>query len=364
MRGHRSWLILALVPVFALSGCAKLNEWLEGTVGEEEKKSGTTPEEELLNQSKALKGTVPADRKAAIGKLMAIKAKDAPDIATQARTLVIGLIDDADSAVAKEAMSALQTLTGFAEKTEDERQLDPEGYDQQLKGKEQVVAEGLTKLAAAVRGTDAGLRYGALIVIYNLTRAPVVPANASTLLQEQAAAAVSQVALDETAELDTRLLGIEALAALGAATEIAKLLPLLGSSEAALRARVALALGQAGAGLGAAQGEASQRLAALAADPSQGDDLRWQALLALGRLGTDQTAAMDRPFTMSFSPEEAADLSESEQMSPLEAYRAYALAHATSPEAAQKLAAETQKIGQMATKAEEELAAERKKGYR
>ncbi|MCC7493716.1 MAG: hypothetical protein IT204_15280 [Fimbriimonadaceae bacterium] len=364
MARRSAWLVLALLPALLLGGCAKLDKWLESTVGEEEKKSGTTPEEELANQQKALAGSVAADRKAAIGKLMGIKAKDAPDVAQQARSLVIGLAGDADVEVAKESMSALQTLTGFAEKTEDERQLDPEGYDQQLKGKEQVVTEGLALLSKAITGTQPDLRYGALIVLYNLCRPPVVPASAKDNIKQTAAGAIGTLARDESADLDTRLLAIEALAVAAAGDEIAKLVPLLDSTEPALQGRVALVLGQTAAALGGAKAEAATRLAKLAATAGLSDEVRWQAVLALAQIGSDQPTGLTQGFTITVDPDEADDLGDVEKVSPLEAYRAAALAACKSPEAAQQAAQLLAEYGRMATKAEEELAAERKKGYR
>ena len=53
MRWRRWCLGLALLTLVPLNGCAKLNEWLEGTVGEEKKAEGPTPEETLADQKKA-----------------------------------------------------------------------------------------------------------------------------------------------------------------------------------------------------------------------------------------------------------------------------------------------------------------------
>lgn len=352
----RLWWALLILAVLPLGGCAQLNEWLEGTAGEETEEEAEDPEQVLKDAIAALGGDVAADRKAAIGKLTGLKRDDALQV-------VIDHIDDADPAVAAEVLSQLQTLTGFPEKTEDERQLDPEGYQQQLDFKQQILEQGLPKLAQAVGGEQTDVRYGALIVLYNLSQPPVVPEGAEEQLRTQTANAVTQVVLSDTAAEDARILGIETLVAIGAADSVAQLAPLLDRGDDTLRGRVALALGQVAPQLGDAKATISDHLARVAADTGDNEDVRWRALLALGRVGTDEMQGLQTEFT---APEvdEGADISELETTSPLQAYRAYALANATTPEAAQELATLSQNMDQMATTAEEQLAEERKKGYR
>lgn len=278
--------------------------------------------------------------------------------------MVIALIDDRDPAVASEVLSQLQTMTGFPEKTEDERQLDPEGYDQQLKFKQQVLTEGLPKLAATVQQAAPEARYGALIVLYNLTKPPVVPDNARDTIKTQAADALGALAVAEELPRDARLLAIETLVAVDAGPQVGNLVPLLQSPDAILRERVALAVGQTAGSLGAAAAAARAQLIALANDPAQPEQVRSRALLSLAALGTDQPVALEQPFQVAVSPDEADDLTETEKISPLEAYRTYAMARSKSPEAHRKLGEINEQTDQIATKAEEELAIERKKGYR
>ena len=353
----RLWLIggllLALVP---LAGCARLNEWLEGTVGEKEKKEGPTPEEELANQKKALAGDVAADRKAAIGKLVGLKRSDALDV-------VLGYIADGDPAVVGEVLSNLGTVTGFAEKTEDERQLDPEGYNKQLAAKQQVLDKGLPALVKAVESGSSDACYSALIVLHNLTRPPVVPATAGDTLRQQASRSLLQVALAK-AETDSRLLAIGVLASLRDGESIGQLVPLLASPDSALVSRTALALGQAAGSLGAAKADAVAKLEALLADPKQPDSVRSPVMLALGRLGATTVAGLDQPYVVQLSDDDKANLSLAEKQSPFEAYRTYALAGSKAAEAPAKLAEANRGCDKIAKTAEEELAAERKKGYR
>lgn len=357
MRLRRWCLGLALLTLVPMNGCARLNEWLEGTVGEEKKKEGPTPEEELANQQTALADpTKPADRKAAIGKLMGLKRPDALDV-------VIKTLGDSDPAVNLEVLSHLQSATGFAEKTEDERQLDPEGYKKQLDFKTKILTDAVDKLAGMVEGRDRDAAYSALVVLYNFTRPPVVPADAKTTVGQKAAGVLT-LALDRTADEDARVLAMETLTALGAGQQVAQLVALLDEPSEVLRSQAIWSLGAAAGSLGEAGKAAADKLAIMASDATATDGLRWRALLALARLSSAQTAPADRKFEVKVDESTKGDLSASEKISGMETYRTFALANCTSPEAAQKLAAENADLHKIAAAAEEELAAERKKGYR
>lgn len=362
----RGWLSIGLALVLvSTTGCAKLNEWLEGTVGEEEAAEGATPQETLQTAKDDLAGSDAAKRKAAVGALVALKdKKEAPEVGDEAIGIVIGLLHDSDPAVVAEVLNQLQTLTGFVEKTEDERQLDPEGYDLQLKIKETVLTQGLEGLAAAMKTEDKGMRYGALIVLYNLSRPPVVPADALEQLQSRVAADTRQLALDDATPADARMLAIDTLVGIGAGPEVGALVPLLGAEDDALRGRAALAMGQAAASLGTAKAEAVTRLQALAGDDTQPESVRWRAMASLGRLGADQAAPLEKAFVADLGDVDPDTLSETEKISPLEAYRGYALANSPTAEAKQDTAALNESTAAIAKAAEEELAAERKKGYR
>ena len=362
----RGWLSIGLALVlFSTTGCAKLNEWLEGTVGEEEAAEGETPEELLQTAKDDLAGDDAAARKAAIGALVALKAKkDAPEVATEAVTIVVDHLTDADPAVVAEVLNQLQTLTGFPEKTEDERQLDPEGYDQQLKFKEMILTNGLEGLAKALQTEEKGIRYGALIVLYNLSRPPVVPADAEEQLRGKVAGDILKLALDDSAPTDGRLLAVDTMVAIGAGEEVGSLLPLLDSKDDELRGRAALAMGQASASLGDRKEPVVEALELLAGDPSQPESVRWRAMASLGELGADEADPLTKPFEADLGDVDPETLTPTEKISPLEAYRGYALANSTDSAAATETAAINEATDQLATEAEEELASERKKGYR
>ncbi len=352
------WLTcLALCLIVPLAGCAKLNEWLEGSVSEEEEDKGPSPEEELANQTKALAGTSPGDRKAAIGKLVGLKREDA-------LAEVLKHIDDADDNVAREVLSNLQTLTGFPEKTEDERQLDPEGYDQQLLFKQRILEQGLPKLAALLGQRGPELRYGSLVVLYNFTRAPVVPETAIQTLRDQVAEPVAAVALDAGAAEDARLLAIECLVAAAAGPQVARLAELLNSPSEPIRARAALAMAQAAPLLGDGREAVVAKLSDLARDPAQSEAVRWRVYLALGRLGAKEVPQGTQKFALELTEDEAAALSDPEKVSGLEAYRGYALSSSPAPDSTKEAHTLSAEVSGIATKAEEELDAERKKGYR
>lgn len=352
MRWRSLCIGLALISLLPLcAGCAKLNEWLEGTVGEEKAKEGLTPEEELAKQQGLLKTGLPAERKAAITTIGGLKLE-------AAITEVLTHIDDADPAVVSAVLSVLQSVTGFAEKTEDERQLDPEGYDKQVKYKQMVVEQGLAKLAAVLKGSDL-IRYGAMIVFYNLGRAPVVPENAGDALRQQAVPSIAALAGDPKARQDARLLALDTLVLYEAKDELTGLARLLEDPAPEVRARMALALGQAGSD----PATAAPRLLALAKDTAQPWDVRWAAAAGLGKLGSPDVSGLEQPYGAPIPEELQNDPSPHDQSSPLDAYRAYALANASSAEA-QKLVTElNQQMDKVATEAEDQLSAERKKGY-
>lgn len=362
----RVWLAMGLALVMlGTTGCARLNEWLEGTVGEKEVDTGPTPQEALQTAKDDLAGDDAGQRKAAVGALVGLKdKKEAPEVGEEAIQIVIGLLGDADPAVVSEVLNQLQTLTGFAEKTEDERQLDPEGYDLQLKIKEQVLTEGLEGLAGALKTEDKGIRYGSLIVLYNLARPPVVPANAMQQLKDRVATDTRQLALDNAAPDDGRMLAIDTLVAIGAGEEVAGLVPLLADPHESLRGRAALAMGQASESVAGARGEVVRQLETLAGDPAQPDEVRWRAMASLGRLGADQPSALTTAFTRDLGDVDPETLSDTEKLSPLEAYRGFALANSAGPEAKQAAAQMNAEEAALASAAEEEMAAERKKGYR
>lgn len=362
----RGWLSIGLALVLvSTTGCAKLNEWLEGTVGEEEAAEGATPQETLQTAKDDLAGADAAKRKAAVGALVGLKdKKEAPEVGEEAITIVIGLLNDSDPAVVAEVLNQLQTLTGFVEKTEDERQLDPEGYDLQLKIKEAVLTQGLEGLTAALKTEDKGIRYGGLIVLYNLSRPPVVPENAQEQLVSRVAADTRQLALDDAAPADARMLAIDTLVSIGAGQEVAALVPLLGAPDDDLRGRAALAMGQAAASLGDAKQEAVAQLETLAKDAAQPESVRWRAMASLGRLGAADATALETPFEADLGDVDPDTLTETEKISPLEAYRGYGLANSPASGAEEATATLNQSTAAIAQAAEEELAAERKKGYR
>jgi hypothetical protein len=387
MRSRSLLLLLALAASAPLvGGCARLNQWLEGTAGEEEKKDQEDPAKTFADQKKALAGDDKAKRKDAVGKLVDLATLKPPTVAEdaqvveqirpQARALAISLMGDADPEVAKAALAKIAGVTGFAEKTEDERQLDPEAYDRQLTIKRAVLSEGLAHLQAAVAAKDPDLRYGALVVLGNLAKPPLVGGDAKQPEAAQAAAAkaalqpaapdVGQVVRDATMPTDVRLMAIETLATMNAWTEMGQLEPLLADKDVKLRARVALALAQAGAGLGD-KATAETKLTALATDQTQPEEVRWQAILALGSLGSASaerlTEALLPPAPAANSKREH-DPSDDAGMAPLEAYRTYALSHSSSATAQQAAAQLSSAVDKAAHKAEDDLAADRKKGYK
>jgi hypothetical protein len=374
---------MVLLPL-TLGGCAKLNQWLEGTAGEEEKKDQEDPAKTFADQQKALNGEDKAKRKDAVGKLVDLataKPPTNPELAAatetvrpQALKLAISLLADSDPAVAEAALDRFGSVTGFAEKTEDERQLDPEAYDRQLTLKRAVLTDGLPALTAAVQSSDADLRYGALVVLSNLAKPPVVSADAKLPEAAQEAAAraelkqvapfITPVALDAAMPLDTRLLATEVLATLPAWDQMPLLAPLLRDKDEAIRGRAAMALAQAAtAGEGGVKSTEPQ-LAALAESSAEPESVRWRATLALGAMhspqGAELTTAMLPPPPPPNSKREP-DPSDAAGMAPLEAYRSYALAEGG---AAQAVATLNAGVDKAATKAEEDLAAERKKGYK
>jgi len=333
----RGWLSIGLALVLVGStGCAKLNEWLEGTVGEEEATEGPTPQEALQTAKDDLAGTDAAKRKAAVGALVALKdKKEVPEVGDEALTIVVGLLGDNDQAVKSEVLNQLQTLTGFPEKTEDERQLDPEGYDLQLKIKEMVLTQGLEGIASALKTEDKGIRYGALIVLYNLSRPPVVPDSALQQLKDRVAADTRSVALDETAPIDCRMLAVDTLVSIGAGPEVASLTPLLAATSDDLRGRVALAMGQAADSLADAKAEVVGQLQDLAGNAAQPESVRWRAMASLGRLGAASAAPLQEPFTFDLGDVDPDTLTDTEKISPLEAYRGHAR-RTSVPEALQR----------------------------
>lgn len=350
----RRWLLpLALLLALPLlGGCAKLNEWLEGTVGEEEESTAKTPEEELAEQQEILKTGEPAKRKAAMTKITTLKIAPALEVVIQG-------LGDADSGVVSASLSGLQTVTGFPEKTDDERQLDPEGYQLQLDFKQAVIEQGLAGLSAAIQRDDDN-RFGGLIVLYNLGRAPVVPDDALNQLRDRTSDSLVKLVKDDAAPLDTRELAVDVLVLYGATDKIAELVPVLDSPEAELRGQVALSLGE----VGAKSPEAESKLLALATDGGQPWDVRWRAAAALGRLGASNTGGLQAPFDPPLPEELQGDPENPDEPSPLEAYRSYALSNATDPQAQAVVAQLNQEMDQLATAAEDRLAAEKKKGYR
>ncbi len=354
----RWWLLPLLALSFAsLTGCAKVNEWLEGTVGEEEETDEETPEEKLAKAEADLAGSDAAKRKAAaaalFGIVLEVDEKDPEaDRAVVVRKALPFLSDD-DDAVVLAILNGLQTKTGFPEKTEDERQLDPEGYDRQLAEKTAVVEQGLSGVSAALQRDDESIRYRAMVVLCNLTRPPIVPDDAVEQVRGAISDEALKLALDDGQSLDLRLLAIEALVACAAGGQVGQLVPLLASDEAELRARVALAVGQAADWEGAAQAGVASSLVDLARDQRQPMSVRWCAAATLGRLGAGEGAGLDSPFAVA---------GEEEPYPNLEAYRTYALAH--SGAAGEVVAELNAEMDAVATAAEEELDAERKKGYR
>lgn len=355
MRARHRWLLLVLLALVPLgSGCAKLSEWLEGAAEEEESKDEKTPEEILAEETKNLAGDDAAKRKDAIGKIGALKLEEALRV-------VLQHLRDHDPAVVKACLSVLQTVTGFPEKTDDERQLDPEGYDQQLAFKQIVVEQGQRSLAKLLHSSDDEIQYGALIVFYNLGQAPVVPPDAKDQLRAEASGAIVELAQNAEMPTDARLLAIEALVLYEAADSVGQLVPLLDDPDEQVRARTALALGQVTAA--GAQG-AESKLLALAADGHQPWTVRWAAAAALGRLGAQSVSGLTTPFRPPVDPDAIQDPESPDIGSALDAYRAFALANAKTPEAQQLVAELNQQMDAAATQAEEQLEMERKKGYR
>lgn len=354
-RGHRRWMLvglaLGLLPL--LGGCAQLNEWLEGTMGEEEETDEETPEEKLATQREALAGDDVAARKAAFAVLITLDLEPA-------LPLVIQHVNDKDPDVAAAALSALQTVTGFAEKTEDERQLDPEGYERQLRDKLAVVENGLDELQAALRRDDDSVRYNALVVLYNLGKSPVVPEDSPEQTLEQVRQTLGpeflRLAKDTKEQADIRLLAIENLVVHRAIEQLPQLAALLRDDDAALRGRAALALGQAvqrDRRRVQSTVDAPAELTGLARDADQPDDVRWRAALAAGELAAPDAAGLTDPFPD--TPEEVG-------VAPLEPYRVYALDRSGTADA--EVARINEHVDQLATTAEEEFVAEKKKGYR
>jgi hypothetical protein len=377
---------LAVAALLAtLSGCARLNQWLEGTAGEEEKKDKLDPAKTLAEQKEALAGTNAGKRAGAVKALIDLALAKPPTNAEQAKaleearpealTLAVGLLDDADAKVCGAALGGFGGATAFAEKTEDERQLDPEGYDRQLNLKRKVLTDGLPKLVKVLQGNDAGLRHGALVLLYQLAKPPLVSgdakkraadqmAEALKLLVEQAAQPVVAVALDAKMPTDVRLLAMEDIAAFRATEAAGGLEPLLADVDANVRARAALAMAEAGGGLGQAKSKVEPALAALTNDATQPEDVKWRAALALGALGSSQTSGLKQPYlpTTKPDPKKEPDKSDGPGMAPLEAYRTSALARSSADRA--EVGQLNAGVDKVAAEAEAQLADERKKGYR
>lgn len=348
----RWWLMLGLLVAACCSGCAKLNEWLEGTVGEEEKTDEETPEEKLDKAAKDLKGTDAAKRAAAVNTIMGLVLPDDTEREpTAPLATALPYLADEDENVVLAVLDGMQTKTGFAEKTEDEQQLDPEGYQRQLAEKRMVAEQTSIGLARALRSPNDTIRYRAIIVLCNLARPPIVPDDAIATLGGRYAAQLLTLAQGAEQPLDVRLLAIEALVAYQAGSQVAELVPLLRDPEPQIRARAALAFSQAADWNAAGQAQLGDQLVALVADKSQPVEVRWCAAAAAGRLQVGAASQLQDPFD------------EPVGLTNLEAYRTYALANAGG-QAAQAVAQLNAEISAFATKEEEELDAERKKGYR
>ncbi|MBI5835118.1 MAG: HEAT repeat domain-containing protein [Armatimonadetes bacterium] len=385
MRPHVLFLALVMgLTTPWLGGCAKLNQWLEGTAGEEEKKDQEDPAKTFADQSKALAGSDQAKRKEAVGKLIGLAtakpptdpelAKSCETVRPQALATAIKLLDDENKGVAQAALAGFSGPVGFAEKTEDERQLDPEAYARSLNLKRAVFNDGLPRLLNVLTRPDADLRYSAIIVLTSLAKAPVCAGDAKLTeeqqdqqgrakLKSQVGIEVAKVAQDTAMTTDVRLLAIEAVVAFAAWEQVGTLSSLLADPDDKIRARVALALAQGAPGLGSAKSTVEANLLSLAKNAKEPEDVRWKATLALGALHSGQGAQLTTPVL----PPPSADLkrepdkSDAPGMAPLEAYRTYALANGN---AAAEVSRLNQDVGKVATAAEEELAAERKKGYK
>lgn len=377
-----AFLVVALLPSF--SGCARLTQWLEGAANEEEKKDKEDPAKTLADQKEALGGQDAGKRAAAVGKLLGLATAKPPTnpqaaaaldkLRPEALALAITLLDDADAKVSNAALGGFAGAVGFAEKTDDERQLDPEAYDRQVNLKRKVMADGLARLVKVAALPKADLRYGALTVLYQLGKSPVVSsaggkrpeqqaAAALDALKKDAAPAIATVALDATMPRDVRLLAMECLAEYGAAAAAAQLAPLLADTDVAVRGRAALAMAEAGGGLGAAKAQVEPTLVQLAQSDAS-EDVKWRAALALGRLGSPKGAELKQallpppPANKKKDP----DPSDAAGMAPLEAYRTYAQSH--SGGASAEVATLNREVGKAASAAEEKLADERKRGYK
>jgi len=385
MRPHVLFLALVMgLTAPWLGGCAKLNQWLEGTAGDEEKKDQEDPKKTLDDQTKALRGTDQAKRKEAVGKLIGLAtvkpptdpelAKVAEEVRPQALEAAIKLLDDADKGVCQAALAGFAGPVGFAEKTEDERQLDPEAYARSLNLKRAVFNDGLPRLLNVLERADADLRYSAIMVLTNLAKAPVCAGDAKLTeeqqdqkgradLKTQVGESVAKTALDMAMPTDVRLLAIEAVVAFAAWEQVGTLSSLLSDRDPAIRARAALAMAQGAQGIGSAKGSVESVLFSMAQNAKEPEDVRWKATLALGALKSSQGGQLTQPVLppASADTKREPDKSDAPGMAPLEAYRAFALANGNAHAEVAKL---NQQVGQVATAAEEELAAERKKGYK
>ena len=385
MRPHVLFLALMMgLTTPWLGGCAKLNQWLEGTAGEEEKADQEDPAKTFADQTKALAGTDQAKRKEAVGKLIGLAtakpptdpelAKTAEEVRPKALAAAIALLDDEDKGVCQAALAGFAGPVGFAEKTEDERQLDPEAYQRSLNLKRAVYNEGLPKLLNVLKRPDPDLLYSAVIVLTNLAKAPVCAGDAKldekqqdqqgrAGLKTQSGKPVAEVALNAKLPTDVRLLAIEAVVGFNAWEEVGTMTALLSDPDAKIRARVALAVAQAADGLGSAKASVEGNLLALVKDPKEPEDVRWKATLALGALRSGQGAQLTTPVLPPppADSKREPDKSDAPGMAPLEAYRTFALANGGAVAEVAKLNSEVSKV---ATAAEEELTAERKKGYK
>ncbi|HAZ63943.1 MAG TPA: hypothetical protein DCZ72_10095, partial [Armatimonadetes bacterium] len=335
-------------------------------------------------QQEALAGNDAADRLAAVGSLMGLATIKPPtdaklaaayeEVRPQALSTAMSLLDDADPKVAEAALAAFSGAVSFAEKTEDERQLDPEAYQRSLNLKRAVFNDGLPRLLTVLGRGDGDLTYFALTTLTNLAKAPVVAGDpklseieADKLgradLKAKAADSVIRVAQDSALPVDVRLLAIEAAISFGAYEQIGMLSSLLTEDDPRLKGRAALAFAQAASGLGDAKAGIEQALLALASNATEDSDVRWEATLALAALGSQLGAQLTEAVlpVVDTSLNRDPDPSDGPGLAPLEGYRTYALSAAGARAEVDQL---NREVSAVATAAEEQLAADRKKGYK